>query len=147
MRDIWSLIPFRRAGAGEKLSYQPSTSLPHMADLTMMADAQVDEPMGEPDEVTIESVRAEWAALFERQEELLDIATEQLLRHQEIERAARGFLELLDLRSAGNKPLFSLNDAAATDEVEALRHALVTLQAVIAGAPLPLCVAVGRVTH
>ncbi|SFJ51480.1 hypothetical protein SAMN03159338_1625 [Sphingomonas sp. NFR04] len=79
--------------------------------------------------------------------ESLAAVTAALEELAQTETAARAFMDVLAIRGSGGIPLFRANDDAAPADIQMLKHAVLTLQARLEGAPLPELVTLDRVLN
>lgn len=139
MRDLLNLLPWRRLNSGETVAYH-SSDPEFAARLREMVTVQDDEP-------SVGEIAARWSALYEQQTCVLENVTAALEAQTKIADVARVFMAVLAQRAAGGHPLFLINENGDPGDAETLRHAIVSLQAVLEGCEMPAMVAVGRVTH
>lgn len=140
MPNFWSLIPWRRVQPDETLSYERENPMPDHDWLAKMVE------LGKANEVGEDAAVALQKAYDEQNDVLAEVVT-HLEEATAVVDAARAFMTVLAQRSRGGVPLFLINDAASPGEADALRHAIVTLQAHLEGTELPQMVMVDRVTH
>lgn len=100
-----------------------------------------------PREPTVDEVREEWHALYDEQTGVLESVVAALEAQTAIVDQARNLMVVLAQRTHSGNALFLINDHAGPGEADTLRHAIVTLQAMLEGTELPDMVAVDRVTH
>lgn len=135
MRDLLSLIPFRPLAKGERPSYERQHPLPHAAEMAALAEAQ--------EGPTVDEVRENWTQAYNDQTALLDTITNELAAAIEIVDEARNLMRVIALRGRGGVPLFTVNETATQAEQAALQHAVLALQARLAGEEVPALVTFG----
>lgn len=109
------------------------------------ARAQPIEP--EKPDLTVEEVCANWTAIYNEQTSVLEAVIVALQEQTAIVDQARNLMNVMARRIAVGTPLFLFCDDGDPGEADELRHAVLSLQAMLEGTELPPMVTIDRIVH